>query len=186
MNLKEILSTMIIFIIPAITSAFDCGYNGYTGCSTAEIEQIGMHNNANIETAGINRASITQEGIKNNANIKQNFALFGNNADIFQYGNYNSAFQTQSGLNNYVYVEQLGAFNTVNQMQNGNNNSASAKQYGIGNTVSQQQHTSYNSASVLQIGFYNKAYQIQGLTGTVGNKSNLSQIGFGILTIIVQ
>ena len=121
----------------ATVSAFDCGYNGYRGCANADIEQIGAFNQSDIKTSGMNRASISQEGIKNIANIKQNFALFGNNAEVIQYGNYNSAFQNQRELNNYVYVEQLGAFNVSSQIQKGNNNSASAIQFGIGNTVSQ-------------------------------------------------
>ncbi|MDI1472784.1 MAG: hypothetical protein QMD43_00470 [Thermodesulfovibrio sp.] len=186
MHLKEILLLIFIMFMTTTVSAFDCGYNGYRGCANADIEQIGAFNQADIETSGMNRVTIRQEGIKNIANIKQSFALFGNNAEILQYGSHNSVFQNQTGLNNYIYVEQLGTFNVSNQIQKGNNNIASAIQFGIGNTISQTQYTSHNLALALQIGFYNKAYQIQGLTGTNGNKSNLHQIGFGVLTIIIQ
>lgn len=185
-RMKKILISILLLIIPALISAFDCGYQGYKGCNLAEIEQVGVKNYAYIETSGKNKASINQEGFGNNAKIIQNFALFGNNADILQKGNHNSVYQHQIGINNYAYVEQQGTFNTATQNQIENNNSATVKQYGTGNTVSQNQYTSYNSSSALQIGFYNKAYQFQGLSGTIGNKSNLTQIGFGILTIIVQ
>jgi len=137
MRIKIFLPLIFFLFMTATVSAFDCGYNGYRGCANADIEQIGAFNQSDIKTSGMNRASISQEGIKNIANIKQNFALFGNNAEVIQYGNYNSAFQNQRELNNYVYVEQLGAFNVSSQIQKGNNNSASAIQFGIGNTVSQ-------------------------------------------------
>lgn len=186
MKAKEILASCLILVLPVITHAFDCGYDGYKGCATAQIEQIGFNNKANIETSGINKESIVQEGFENNAVIKQIFALFGNYASILQFGYRNSAYQNQTGINNYVYAEQVGSFNSIVQNQSGNGNIATAKQFGVGNTAVQNQYTSFNSASVVQIGFYNRAYQFQGLTGTTGNKSNLTQIGYGVLNIIIQ
>lgn len=186
MRTREILLIVILMILPGLAFAFDCGYKGYKGCAIAEIKQIGFLNDANIETSGVNRASISQEGLKNQGQIKQSWASFSNNGEILQYGNYNLAYQHQIGIYNYAYAEQTGLFNSTIQEQKGLGNIANAKQFGVGNEAVQIQQTSFNSATALQIGFYNKAYQIQGLTGTWGNKSNLMQIGFGKITIIVQ
>ncbi|MCX7988334.1 MAG: hypothetical protein N2647_02700 [Thermodesulfovibrio sp.] len=185
MKTREILATILILIIPNLAMAFDCGYIGYKGCAIAEIKQIGFSNNAKIDTAGLNKTSIWQEGIANQANITQTFAIFGNNAELSQTGNYNFTYQHQMGINNYAYSEQTGSLNSTVQEQKGQGNIAKAKQFGIGNEAVQLQLSSFNSASVLQIGFYNKTYQIQGI-GTMGNKSNLIQMGFGVITIVVQ
>lgn len=186
MNTRELLITVMFLILPGLAFAFDCGYSGYKGCAIAEIKQIGFLNDANIETSGLNRAAISQDGIKNHGQIKQIWAFLGNNGEILQYGNYNSSHQYQIGINNYAYAEQNGIFNSTVQEQKGMGNFANAKQFGVGNEAVQIQKTSFNLANSIQIGFFNKVYQIQGLAGTWGNKSNLMQIGFGKITIIVQ
>lgn len=186
MNKRELLIAVMSLILPVLASAFDCGYTGYKGCAVAEIKQIGFLNEAEIGTYGLNRASIFQEGLKNQGQIHQIWASFGNNGEILQYGNHNLAYQNQIGIYNYAYAEQNGTFNSTIQEQKGLGNIANAKQFGVGNEAVQIQKTSFNSANATQIGFYNKIYQIQGLAGTWGNKSNLMQIGFGKITIIVQ
>lgn len=186
MKIREIFLTFVLIIIPGFALAFDCGYSGYKGCAEAEIMQIGLLNNANIETMGLNKSYVSQEGIKNQGQIKQNWTLFGNNAEILQCGNYNSAYQNQAGVSNYAYAEQNGLFNSIVQEQKGQANLATAQQFGVGNEAVQIQQSSFNAANVIQIGFYNKALQIQGLTGKWSNKNNLIQTGFGKIIIVVQ
>lgn len=181
-NLILILS----LILPSLTYAFDCGYGGYKGCSIAEIEQIGIKNNVYIEQAPLNKTSTLQEGINNNVIIKQNVKSFANSSYISQLGINNSAYLTQKGMSNFSYSSQTGSLNSLEQNQMGKANIATALQFGVGNSIEQNQYSSHNTANALQIGFYNKLYQIQGLAGTIGNKSNLSQIGYGVLTVIIQ
>ncbi|GEM_PF-4364366 len=169
-----------------IAEAFDCGYIGYRGCGIAQIEQIGSFNSAYIEQATISRASILQEGINNIATIKQNLSSIGSNAEIFQQGSKNTAYQMQSAMQNFAYAQQTGFFNSTTQIQVGSNNSVSAIQYGAGNKATQIQLTSYNTASVIQIGFFNVSFQIQGVQGTNGNSSNLMQVGVGKVKVVFQ
>lgn len=183
---KEILIAFIILIIPAFIFAFDCGYRGYEGCSIAEIKQIGFYNKGNIETLGFNRSTIYQEGLKNEGKINQNWAFWGNKAEILQHGNYNSASQHQMGINNYTSAEQIGLFNSIVQDQKGTGNISISKQFGISNEALQLQQSSFNLANVIQMGFYNKTIQIQGIKGIGGNTSNIIQTGIGKITIIFQ
>ncbi|WP_297211191.1 MULTISPECIES: hypothetical protein [Thermodesulfovibrio] len=186
MEIKKTLVIFVFLIFTSISYAFDCGFNGYIGCSVAEIEQIGIKNNAYIEQSISNKASIHEDGVLNIAEIKQSPNSFLNMASIRQFGMGNFASQSQKGMANLLNSEQVGFMNSISQTQAGQNNLAMASQFGVGNKISQEQYTSHNSATATQIGFYNSLYQIQGLTGSMGNKNRQTQIGYGLFTIIVQ
>ena len=136
-----------------------------------------------------NSARADQIGVDNASSQIQYYD--NNSAYVLQSGSYNDAMQYQSsGPNNQAAgsdatIMQFGESNTANQTQKGSFNQATAEQHGIGNESSETQNAgSYvatglltNISNVLQIGMYNKSCvtQTEGTTGA--NQSYVKQFG---------
>lgn len=176
-KLTNILCALVLLLgIPAISMATcysnncgGCGGDGYYGCTTADITQVGYFNDANITQHGggysSNLAEIDQKGIGNKASIYQGtLAKFneakiyqegwGNKADIEQYGWKNDAFINQDGAFNKANIDQYTSFNLANINQNGCGNNASITQGSMGwfggYTANVYQAGGMNSAVVTQ------------------------------------
>jgi hypothetical protein len=102
---------------------------------TARLYQYGGNNNTIYNTqSGFNDTSlITQSGNNNYASLGQSGGLLGNNAELIQVGNHNTASgtQTQNGSGvgqNTISMIQNGSFNTTTFSQTGSGNTATVRQ----------------------------------------------------------
>lgn len=173
---KIILALVLILGIPAMSMATcfncynPCGADGYSGCTVAEITQIGGFNQGSIEQNGgswsSNLAIIEQEGIGNKGSIVQ-----------APFADHNKAIIDQNGWNNQA---------AINQNMGADYNEAYVTQDGLSNKANIEQYSAHNLASIGQNGIGNNASISQGIASGSHYTANVSQTGFANSATILQ
>ncbi len=106
-----------------------------------ELDQInpgaGNYAEVMLENSILGEVYIEQVSHKkgNKAKVVQSSDSERSKANIWQYGNANTALITQEGMNNQAYIAQYGSSNKAWISQSGNNNTAASVQFGYGSSM---------------------------------------------------